>query len=43
MAPATVEALRTASRSRDAALISVLAYAGLRPQEALALLLGRRP
>jgi integrase len=37
MAPATVEALRTASRSRDAALISVLAYAGLRPQEALAL------
>lgn len=40
MAPSTVEALRTASRSRDAALISVLAYAGLRPQEALALCWG---
>jgi integrase len=37
LAPATVEALRAASGARDAALISVLAYAGLRPQEALAL------
>jgi integrase len=32
-----VEALRGASAARDATLISVLAYAGLRPQEALAL------
>jgi hypothetical protein len=37
LAPVTVEKLRAASRERDAALISVLAYAGLRPQEALAL------
>jgi integrase len=37
LAPATVEALRAASSPRDAALISVLAYSGLRPQEALAL------
>ena len=37
LAPATVEALRAASGDRDASLISVLAYAGLRPQEALAL------
>jgi integrase len=37
LAPATVEALRAVSRPRDAALISVLAYSGLRPQEALAL------
>jgi integrase len=37
LAPATVEALRGASGARDATLISVLAYAGLRPQEALAL------
>jgi integrase len=37
LAPATVEALRRASGPRDAVLISVLAYAGLRPQEALAL------
>jgi integrase len=37
LAPATVEALRAASEPRDATLISVLAYAGLRPQEALAL------
>src|SRR3954454_12541706 len=37
LAPATVEAMRTAANARDAALISVLAYAGLRPQEALAL------
>ena len=37
LAPSTVEALRAASRARDATLISVLAYAGLRPQEALAL------
>ena len=40
MAPVTVEAVRTASGPRDAALISVLAYAGLRPQEALALCWG---
>jgi integrase len=37
LAPATVEAMRTAAEERDATLISVLAYAGLRPQEALAL------
>jgi integrase len=37
LAPATVEALRQASGARDATRISVLAYAGLRPQEALAL------
>jgi integrase len=37
LAPVTVEAMRAASRARDAALISVLAYSGLRPQEALAL------
>src|SRR5579859_2017178 len=37
LAPQTVEALRHASGTRDAVLISVLAYAGLRPQEALAL------
>jgi integrase len=37
LAPVTVEAMRQASGARDAALISVLAYAGLRPQEALAL------
>ena len=37
LAPATVEAMRAASDHRDATLISVLAYAGLRPQEALAL------
>ena len=37
LAPATVEAMRAASDARDATLISVLAYAGLRPQEALAL------
>jgi integrase len=36
----TVEKLRAASRERDAVLISVLAYAGLRPQEALALCWG---
>ena len=33
--PATVEAMRAASGPRDATLISVLAYAGLRPREAL--------
>jgi integrase len=33
----TVEALRAVASDRDAALISVLAYSGLRPQEALAL------
>jgi integrase len=37
LAPATVEAMRAASNHRDATLISVLAYAGLRPQEALLL------
>jgi integrase len=37
LAPASVEALRTVSGARDATLISVLAYSGLRPQEALAL------
>jgi len=40
LAPVTVERLRGASRERDAVLISVLAYAGLRPQEALALCWG---
>jgi integrase len=35
LAPATIEAMRAASDHRDATLISVLAYAGLRPQEAL--------
>jgi integrase len=35
--PATIEALRAAADQRDATLISVLAYAGLRPGEALAL------
>jgi integrase len=37
LAPETVEALRAACGPRDATLISVLAYSGLRPQEALAL------
>jgi integrase len=37
LAPRSVEALRAACEPRDAALISVLAYAGLRPGEALAL------
>jgi integrase len=37
LAPATVERMRTAVELRDATLISVLAYAGLRPGEALAL------
>lgn len=37
LAPSTVEAMRAACDPRDAALVSVLAYAGLRPQEALAL------
>jgi integrase len=37
LAPITVERMREASTPRDAALISVLAYAGLRPGEALAL------
>jgi integrase len=35
--PATVERMRSASSPRDATLLSVLAYAGLRPGEALAL------
>ncbi len=37
LAPVTVEQLRVSSAARDATLISVLAYAGLRPSEALAL------
>ena len=37
LAPATIEAMRKVSIRRDATLISVLAYAGLRPQEALGL------
>jgi integrase len=37
LSPATVEAMRAASGVRDATLISVLAYAGLRPGEALEL------
>ena len=37
LAPITVERMRLASAARDSALISVLAYAGLRPGEALAL------
>lgn len=37
LAPAKVEDLRARLGARDATLVSVLAYAGLRPQEALAL------
>src|SRR3954452_15635301 len=37
LAPTAVEAMRAASGLRDATLISVLAYAGLRPREALEL------
>jgi integrase len=37
LAPITVEAMRAASSERDAAVLSVLAYAGLRPGEALGL------
>jgi integrase len=37
LSPSTVEAMRSALGARDAALISVLAYAGLRPGEALGL------
>lgn len=37
LAPATVERMRAASSPRDAVLLSLLAYAGLRPGEALAL------
>jgi integrase len=37
LSPATIEAIRTALSTRDATLISVLAYAGLRPGEALGL------
>jgi integrase len=37
LAPATIEAMRAASSPQDATLLSVLAYAGLRPGEALAL------
>ena len=35
MAPVTVERMRAGLRPRDAVLVSVLAYAGLRPGEAL--------
>src|SRR5207248_5179966 len=37
LAPSVVERMRAASSPRDAALLAVLAYAGLRPGEALAL------
>lgn len=37
LAPHTVEALRDQLGQRDATLVSVLAYAGVRPEEALAL------
>ncbi len=37
LAPITVELLRRACEPRDATLLSVLAYAGLRPSEALVL------
>ena len=37
LAPRTIEAMRLAASARDATLVSVLAYAGLRPGEALAL------
>ncbi len=37
LAPAVVERLRSASNQRDATLIAILAYGGLRPSEALAL------
>jgi integrase len=37
LAPATIEAMRAGLGARDATLISVMAYAGLRPGEALGL------
>jgi integrase len=37
LVPVTIERMRSASSPRDATLISVLAYAGLRPGEAVAL------
>ena len=37
LAPGTIEAMRVALDARDATLISMLAYAGLRPGEALGL------
>jgi integrase len=37
LSPEDIEAIRGRLRERDAALVSVLAYAGLRPSEALAL------
>lgn len=37
LSPSVIERMRAASTDRDAALLSVLAYAGLRPGEALAL------
>jgi integrase len=37
LSPATIEAMRVALGARDAALLSVLAYAGVRPGEALGL------
>ena len=47
LSPETVEAMRNhligTGHLRDATLISVLAYAGLRPGEALALTLGQHP
>lgn len=38
LAPASVEAIRATLRQRDAMFVSLLAYAGLRPQEARGLL-----
>lgn len=37
LSPARIEAMRAAASARDAALISILAYAGVRPGEALGL------
>ena len=37
LAPGTIEAMRVALDARDATLVSILAYAGLRPGEALGL------
>jgi integrase len=43
LSPAAIEAMRAALGARDAALLSVLAYAGLRPGEALGLRWGDVP
>jgi integrase len=43
LSPSTVEAMRLALGVRDATLVSVLAYAGLRPGEALGLRWGDIP